>query len=240
MPFIQQPITSGNEKSIKLIPGAPAGWYAPKGYIQNSNDYWGTNNVTLQPVSFDKNFTLTNWGVVAKDWSAAGATFAANGGKLECALYNSNSTTFAPTTLNTNLGALDVSGTDPSPGGSSIYFLDKTITTPITLTADTVYWVAVRAAIKDGAGGYTNGQGINVQQCISTGFGVGSSQPQGDSVWGNNSGARGAIYDDANSSLSVGSWASTHAGLYPFVSLGAADLIYVSQGIAVHLKGAIA
>ena len=229
--------SGGDTKSIALITGAPAGWYAPKGYIANNNDYWGADNVTLQPICFNKAFSFTDWGVVATDWANAGATFVSNGGRIETALYNSDGTTFAPTTLNSSLGYIDVSGTDPSPGGSPIYLLSKTLASPITLSANTVYWIAVRQAVKDGSGGYTNTTGVKVQQVLSTGLSVSQSQPQGDSVWGYNSGARGAISDDSNNALSMGNWASSHVGLHPFVSLATADMVHLSQGTAVHVKG---
>ena len=232
--------TGGDTKAIQLLTGTPAGYYAPKGYLANNNDYWGADNVTLHAVCFSKALTVTDWGVVATDWANAGATFASNGGRIEAALYNSDSTTFVPTTLNTAMGYIDVSGTDPSPGGSPVYFLNKTLASSITLNANTVYWIAVRQAVKDGSGGYTNTTGIKVYQIQNSGIGVSQSHPQSAGTWGYNAGSRGAISDDANNSLTMGNWASTHAGLDPYVPLATADMVHVQQGTAVHLKGSIA
>ena len=227
--------TSG--KSIQLITDAPAGWYGPIGDTNSNTNYWDKNFVTLQPVSFSKDFSFTDWGVVCRDWSSAGATFVANGGRIETALYNSDPNTFAPTTLNSQLGYVDNNGTDPSPGGSPIYVLTKTLATPITLEANKVYWIAVRTAVKDGAGGYTSDTALNTQILKSVNSGVSISHPTDSNAFGYSSNNKAVIYDDSNSSLSVGSWASSHVGLAPFVSLASADMVYVTQGVAVQVKG---
>ena len=232
---------SGNDRTIQLTTGALAGYYSPKGDTNYNTNYWDKGNVTMIPFSFSKNFSFTDWGVVARDWATAGAGFVTNGGVIECALYNSDANTFAPTTLNTALGNIQVPGTDPSPGGSPIYLLNKTLATPLTLTANTVYWVAVRTAIKDGSGGYTAGEALNIQALKNSGVGVSQSHPIIDNSWGYNGGSKGAISDGANSyGATVGSWVSTHDGLAGFVSLAAADMVYVTQGYAVHLKGVVA
>lgn len=233
--------TSGNDKTINLITGAPAGYYSPKGDTNYNTNYWDRQNVTMIPFIFNKNFSFTDWGVVARDWSSAAAGFVTNGGKIECALYNSDANTYAPTTLNTALGVINVPGTDPAPGGSPIYLLNKTLAAPLTLTANLVYWVAVRTAINDGSGGYVSGEALNIQALRNSGVGVMQSHPIDAQSWGYNGGSRGAISDGANSfSVSVGSWVASHAGLAPFIALNDADMVYVTQGYAVHLKGVVA
>ena len=230
---------SGNDKTIQLITGAPDGWYSPKGFLQNSNRYWDKSNVLLTPICFSKDLTVSQWSIIVKEWATAGATFLANGGVVEAALYNSDANTFAPTTLNTSLGSQTIPGTDPAPGQQSVACI-KTLASSVVLSANTVYYIAFRTAINNGSGGYVAGDGVEIQQLINTGTGLNPSMPVGENnlKWSN--GEKAAIYDDANSSLAVGAWASSHAGLYPFVSWAAADMIHVNQGPAIHLKGSVA
>ena len=104
----------------------------------------------------------------------------------------------------------------------------------------TSHTTAASATELSTSGGYTAGDGVELQQLINTGTGINPSMPVGDNNLRWSNGEKAAIYDDANSSLNVGAWASSHAGLYPFVSWATADMIHVNQGTAIHLKGSVA
>ena len=229
--------TGGDTKVTQLITGAPAGWYSPKGFLNFQNNYWDKNYVIMVPFSFSKNFSLTDWAVIVKDWTGADSDFTTNGGRIDAAIYNSNATTFAPTTLLANLSFQNIPASDPNPGQKTYYA--KTLGTPVSLDANKVYWVAVRQSIKTGESTYKNsGSGCQVQRLIGTGVAVGVSFPAGNNnlTWSN--GEKAVIYDDANSAQAVGSWVSDHTGgLYPFVSWAAADMVTVDAGSAIHLKG---
>ena len=228
--------TGGDTKTIQLITGAPAGWYSPKGYINFNNNYWDPQYVTMVPFAFDKAFAVTDWAVLAKNWGGADGNFSANGGILEAAIYNSDATTFVPTTLLADLDAQNIPNTPP--GGGTVPCV-KTLVSAVVLDANKVYWVALRTGISDGEG-YVSGSGPELQQLINTGVGVTQSFPAGDNNLSWSNGEKAAIYDDANSFAGVGSWVASHSGgLYPFVSWVAADMVPVKQGPAVLLKGAI-
>ena len=229
--------TGSDTKTTQLITGAPAGWYSPKGFLNQQNNYWDKNYVLLQPYSFSKAFSITDWAVIVKDWTSADSDFTTNGGRVEAAIYNSDANTYAPTTLLSDLSFQSIAASDPNPGQKTFYA--KTLATPVALEANKVYWVGLRTAIKTGVSTYKNsGSGCQIQRLLNTGVATGVSFPTGDNnlTWSN--GEKAVIYDDANSSLSVGNWAASHTGgLYPFVSWAAADMVTVDAGFAVHLKG---
>jgi hypothetical protein len=193
--------------------------------------------VILQPYSFNKSFSVTNWAIIVKDWTSADADFTTNGGRVEAAIFESDANTYAPTTLKADLSFQSIPASDPNPGQKTFY--SKTLGTPVTLDANKVYWIGLRTAIKTGASTYKNsGNGCQIQRLLNTGVATGVSFPTGDNnlTWSN--GEKAVIYDDASSRLSVGSWASSHpGGLYPFASWAAADMVTVDAGFAVHLKG---
>jgi len=228
--------TSGNDKVIQLITGAPEGWYAPKGVLNSANRGW-YGQVNMVPISFSKDFTVSHWAFIASEWDTVGATFADNGGRAWAALYNSDATTFAPTTLFADLETQEIPGTDPAPGSDSVMCI-KEISTPVTLLANQVYWIGLKKNVNDGDGGYTYGDGVEVKQVIATGAGLQSSLPLGvdqNYQYGITQGQKGGIYDDTNSG--PGAWSASHSGLYPFVTWAAADMLLTQQGDNVLLRG---
>jgi len=230
--------TSGNEKAIQLITGAPAGWYSPKGVLNTSNRYTDPFNVTLVPYSFSKSFSVTAWSVNVREWESAGATFKSNGARYEVALYASDANNFTPTTLISALGYVDIPTTRPgsTPTWQPINF-SKILTSPITLDANKVYWVAFRGAIKNGSGGYTSGDGVEIQQVVNSGIGISSSFPSGDNTIAFSNGENSGVFDYANGMSSFGTWVSSHSGLYPFVDYAPADMVTQTAVACIHLKG---
>jgi len=227
-----------NPDAIRLLNQTANGWYYPKGLTRNEGNYWDPGFTTAAPIAFTKYFWLTDWAVFISpnDWPGSG-DFADNGGKIHASIYKSTNQGI-PTDFHADLGIIEVSNINP--GGYGVTPFIKSLAQGVLLNPNETYYIAIRKAINDGEGGYTNGQGPGVRQLISSGTNETLNQlPVGDNNLGWSGGEKAGFYLDAFYSEAFGDYPATLGGFYPNVSWAEATIILQSDATNFALKGNI-
>lgn len=168
-------------------------WYTPKGVKTDAFNYFDPNNCTAFDIMFDAAMWFTDYGIIVKNFPSEGWA----GGGCRVWVFNSDPATGLPSTLNRELGILDIpaAGTAPMPFMAT-HVTDTIPTSGLYLEANTRYWIATSMGTGPVEGTYGNGPGPDVYQVKGLSDSVASNYPSSDGNF---------FFGADNSSMFIGS-----------------------------------
>lgn len=146
--------TTGVYNALTIASDAPALFYtSPATKINSSNNGWFKFNI-LTPIVFNRSMSVTDFATRFNNIPNVGTM--PNGADIWYFLYEGFNYPGGnkPKTLIANAGIQNI--TDAT--GANATFV-KTLASPVTLAANTTYWIGRAIALSDGAGGTVDGTG---------------------------------------------------------------------------------